>query len=259
MELEVQEKSFFTHLKNKSEILSGNERDFFIRVWRTDPEIYKSRLKAIGFSNLDKVLDAGCGYGQWSASLAELNTSVYSVDNSEVRIKLLEDIAETLELNNLNTQVGSIENIEVPDSEFDAIFCYSVIFFTDYKKAIKEFYRVLKPGGKLYICSNGLGWYLYNILSGYNSSTDFDSRRMGIKALENTLSYLSSGTRTSGEQLVIPGKVMVTELNANNFSVKGMNGEGLYNENETINISSFFKEEYLGAEGVYEVIAIKNS
>jgi hypothetical protein len=82
---------------------------------------------------------------------------------------------------------------------------------------------------------------------------------MGIKALENTLSYLSSGTRTSGEQLVIPGKVMVTELNANNFSVKGMNGEGLYNENETINISSFFKEEYLGAEGVYEVIAIKNS
>ena len=33
------------------------DREFFQRVWSTDPDIYKDRLKSIGFEGLDHVLD----------------------------------------------------------------------------------------------------------------------------------------------------------------------------------------------------------
>jgi len=35
--------------------------------------------------------------------------------------------------------------------------------FTDLKRALSEFHRVLKPDGQLYVCLNGDGWYKYYI------------------------------------------------------------------------------------------------
>ena len=57
--------------------LKDNDADFFKRVWNTNIEIYSNRLKAIGFENQEKVLDAGFGMGQWIIALSELNTNVY--------------------------------------------------------------------------------------------------------------------------------------------------------------------------------------
>jgi SAM-dependent methyltransferase len=256
-QLEI-DNNFQQEIQAKSKYLKGNDREFFLRVWSTDNNLYKKRLKAIGFTKLNKVLDAGCGFGQWAATLAELNNSVWAIDNCEIRVTLLQEISELLALNNLHASVGSIEQIDFPDAEFDAVFCYSVILFTDYKRVVKEFMRVLKPGGKLYICANGLGWYLHNILSGHNASNNFDSKNMGIKAIENTFSYLSNGQRTLGEQIVIPGKDLASELVRNNFTIEGLNGEGQYSIDRSINPVSFFKDEYFGTEGVYEIVATKN-
>ena len=42
-----------------------------------DLEKYKHRLKAIGFESINgPVLDAGCGFGQWSIVLRDLNSKV---------------------------------------------------------------------------------------------------------------------------------------------------------------------------------------
>ncbi len=37
---------------------------------------YAERVKQLGFANLGVVADVGCGYGQWSAALAEVNEAV---------------------------------------------------------------------------------------------------------------------------------------------------------------------------------------
>jgi SAM-dependent methyltransferase len=251
-------RGFSEIVEEKAEELSGNEKGFFLRVWKTDAEVYINRLKAIGFSGLGAVLDAGCGYGQWSIHLAAINKQVHCIDFDPNRINILSAIAEQVKADNLKAMVGSIEAIEFPDNTFDAVFSYSVLLMTDYKKAVKEFLRVLKPNGKLYICSNGLGWYLHNILTGHNSSTDFDARQMGIETIENTFDYLATGVKRPGTQIVIPGRQLRKELENNGFTVISLNGDGEFTVDNTIQPHSFFQGTYLSAEGVYELIAEKN-
>jgi SAM-dependent methyltransferase len=169
----------------------------------------------------------------------------------------LSSIAERTDTNNLQVKTGSIEAIEFPDNTFDAIFCYSVILMTDYRKAVKEFARVLKPQGKLYICANGLGWYLHNILTGHNSTADYDARQMGVQTIENTFDFLESGEKKHSGQIVIPGAHLVEELTSNGLTVLALTGEGQYTIDESIRPKAFFQSKYFNAEGVYEVIAEK--
>ncbi|HEY0085340.1 MAG TPA: class I SAM-dependent methyltransferase, partial [Allosphingosinicella sp.] len=89
--------------------LTGDDRDFFLRVWATDPEVYRARLDAIGFAGLGNVLDAGCGFGQWSLPLAAANRHVTAVDVSAIRIRTLADVAEHFGVANLTTAVSSLE------------------------------------------------------------------------------------------------------------------------------------------------------
>ena len=66
---------------------SDSEKSFFQRIYSDGIIKYKRRLQAIGFSGEEMVLDAGCGYGQWSLALSELNKNVESLDFSKKRIK----------------------------------------------------------------------------------------------------------------------------------------------------------------------------
>jgi ubiquinone/menaquinone biosynthesis C-methylase UbiE len=237
--------------------LTGDDRDFFLRVWATDPEIYRARLAAIGLEGLGNVLDAGCGFGQWSLPLAAANRHVTAVDVSDIRIRALADVAEQLEIGNLTTAVSSIEALPFDDASFDAIFSYSVVYFTDFRKSISEFHRLLRPGGRLYICTNGLGWYLHNLLSGHNASATFDPRAMAIAALENSLSYYATDKHRSGSQIVMPSAVLRETLEQAGFTLDAIVPEGTFAVEGAQPGASFYKGDYHGAEGVYEVVARK--
>jgi len=48
---------------------------------------------------------------------------------------------------------ADIEDTALPDNAFDAAVCYSVFpHFSNHPKALKEICRILKPGGRLYVC-----------------------------------------------------------------------------------------------------------
>jgi len=55
----------------------------------------------------------------------------------------------TSDLNNPRAMVRmDITNIQYPDEYFDVVFCSHILYIIeDYKRAMKEFYRVLKQGG----------------------------------------------------------------------------------------------------------------
>jgi len=44
---------------------------------------------------------------------------------------------------------GTIENLPFSDSVFDVVYCFSVLQYINEEMAMREFCRVLKPGGKL--------------------------------------------------------------------------------------------------------------
>lgn len=239
-----------------SAFTSENERAFCKRVWSTDPEIYQTRLKAIGFKGFGRVLDAGSGMGQWTLALARLNGKVDAIEISEERITFTKAVFQKC---NSDTGIvqGSIEKMNYTDESFDAVFCYSVLLCTDYKASLREFYRVLKPGGKLYFNTNGLGWYLYNLIDGHNATSDFDPRKMAAETISNTLEYLSSGQHESGKSLVMPAHSTLQFCEEIGFEINASGGEGTLNPGGVENLRSFFKASYHDYEGVYEVLCTK--
>lgn len=54
----------------------------------------------------------------------------------------------------INFQVGGIDDIPFPDNQFDAVMCSFMIFHTEAdtrRKGIAEIYRVLRPAGQLLV------------------------------------------------------------------------------------------------------------
>jgi ubiquinone/menaquinone biosynthesis C-methylase UbiE len=237
--------------------LKGADLEFFSRVWSGDISIYSARLQALEFSGMEKVLDAGCGFGQWSIAMSHLNSEVYCTDINKVRINTLKDVLKLFPGRKITPSVSSLEETGFRDNYFDAIFCYSCIYFTDYRKSLAEFHRILKPGGKLYVCSNGLGWYLHNLLERHNPSENFDPRKMAIDAIQNTIDYLTNPLERKEGQIIIGSEKMKKFMDEIGFENILIDGEGRINFNKNINIKSFYNPNYHGMEGVFEILAWK--
>lgn len=240
--------------------LFGNDRDvdFLKRVYDTPDNIYKDRLLAIDFTNKENVLDAGCGFGQWTVALARLNTNIKAIDVDSKRIKIASEISNRLNIHNIKYLQSSIDSTPFEDNFFDAVFSYSVIFFTDYIKTFKEISRVLKPGGRFYFCVNDLGWYIYNLIDIHKPSSDFDPRQMAINAINNTIQYYAKSVDyKSGEQIAMPLNIVEKEIQNCGFKVIDIKGEGKINLNVGNVPKSFFAEEKYGLPSVYEVLCEK--
>jgi len=235
---------------------SGYLKEFHKRVWRTDLDIYRNRINNIGFTNFEKVLDAGCGFGQWALCFSENCINVYAIDSDSKKIEDLKQICNLLQIYNINAGVNNIVSTNFEDSYFDAIYCYSVIYLTNYKKSLDEFGRILKPGGKLYLCTNGLGWYLHNLIGDINSSLP-NTRQMAIDTIHNTLDFLSGIIYDSSKQLITTSVNIIQYLKNIGFSINFYGGEGTYTKNPEMTIYSFFNSSYYNEEGVYEIIATK--
>lgn len=102
--------------------------------------------------NLDSnslVLDAGCGEGEWSKLCNYIKGEIVGTDI----------IAEDLRRNrNVKFRVcGTIESLPYKDNLFDLIICEWVVEHLNNPEAVlKEFYRVLKPGGYLFILTSNI-------------------------------------------------------------------------------------------------------
>ena len=141
--------------------IGHNNMLYIQRIYGKGLDKYLSRINALGFTNYDRVLDAGCGFGQWSLALSHSNKLVDSCDISSTRISFLNSMTKELGVSNINTCESSLERLPYSDNTFDVVFCYGVIFLTPWRESIRELTRVLKPNGKLYISANEVGWYLF--------------------------------------------------------------------------------------------------
>ncbi|QQZ07822.1 class I SAM-dependent methyltransferase [Heyndrickxia vini] len=96
-----------------------------------------------------KILDAGCGTGQTSAYLAEIyKCDVTALDIHPVMIEKAKKRFKERHLS-IKTLQCSVENIPVSDETYDYIISESVTVFTNIKKTLTEYFRVLKKGGIL--------------------------------------------------------------------------------------------------------------
>lgn len=243
-------------LTNNFQFPSNLEKQFFTRIFSTPRNVYDSRLKQINFIDKKNVLDAGCGYGQWTLSLCDFNDNVHAIDLDPQKLKIAKNII-SLQKKTSSFQIGRIENLPFNADEFDAVFSYSVIYWTDYKKSLKEFFRVLKSSGILYFVTNGLGWSIFNFLTAHSSTSDFNARKHALKTISETLKYSFTNKREPGQSIFMTPKNIVNYLKEIGFRKVSYAGEGHLNFNKSIKSNPFYPKKYLGFTNVFEIYAEK--
>ena len=107
-------------------------------------------LDALGNVGGKSVIDIGCGEGRFSRLLSRLGATVTGVDLTEALIARARAMStgETYML-------GDAENLnEVESDSFDLAVSYIVLVdLLDYRSAIGEAYRILRPGGRFVVCN----------------------------------------------------------------------------------------------------------
>ena len=120
------------------------------------PEIVHQRLRtlaALSLASGESVLDAGCGTGL----LLELEALAVGTGGRAEGVDFSDDMlaharARCGGLEQVNLQQGSVETMPFEDTSFDALSCtQTLLYVKDMDKALNEFYRLLKPRGRLAI------------------------------------------------------------------------------------------------------------
>jgi SAM-dependent methyltransferase len=89
-----------------------------------------------------KVLEFGCGTGMFSRRFAEGGALLTAIDISPDLIAEAQKESSP----NIAYQIGDIEMLPFADSVFDAVVGSSVLHHVQVEKALKNAFRVLKPG-----------------------------------------------------------------------------------------------------------------
>jgi len=118
---------------------------------------FKNRARKIlnivgSLKKINRVLDAGAGYGIYSMMLAEKGYNVDSIDISKERIKEISKRTKEYPKiqTKINAKVGSLTKLPYPPKSFDLIICSEVIeHISKDSIAMWEMARVLKKGGSL--------------------------------------------------------------------------------------------------------------
>jgi len=104
---------------------------------------------ALRLSRGARVLDAGCGTGQWAIALAERGARVTAIDLSPEMIRLARDHARARG-QHIEWRTGDVTRLADPLAVFDAIHARVLLqLVPDVPGALRELRRVLRPGGRL--------------------------------------------------------------------------------------------------------------
>ena len=132
-------------------------------VYYNEPfQFTKKRFLKSGFNPFeifkDKVcLDAGCGSGKFSIALKKLGAKkVIGIDLGERGLKFARKKLKQKNIKGIFYKKASLLNLPFQNKSFDLIWSNGVIHHTsNYEKCIKEFSRVLKKDGTLFLYVSG--------------------------------------------------------------------------------------------------------
>ena len=91
-----------------------------------------------------KVLEIGCGTGLFTRKFYNAtHADIIAIDISQ---ELLDEAKQLLP--EVNFKLDDAMNLSFADNYFDVVFGSSILHHLDFKPAMKEVFRVLKPGGR---------------------------------------------------------------------------------------------------------------
>jgi len=101
-----------------------------------------------------KLLDIGCGTGNFSIAMARICEKVYSIDISKAMLKYAQEKAISKKIKNISFTHSGYLNFNLPDQSIDGVISsLSLHHLPDFWKsiALERIFNVLKPKGKFYL------------------------------------------------------------------------------------------------------------
>jgi SAM-dependent methyltransferase len=115
------------------------------------------------------ILDVGCGTGVFAARIAEAmpRATIWGVDLVDGMLTRGRERWQALRDHAVPVQ-GDSERLPFSDGAFDVVTCAnSFHHYPHQDRAVAEMYRVLKPGGRLFLidgCRDSLwGWFIFDV------------------------------------------------------------------------------------------------
>src|SRR5215210_6778781 len=116
----------------------------YVRHRRIHPEVLRQFLESGLFGPQTRVLDVGCGTGNYAAALAESTSCLLSgIDPSQ---RMLDSARTSASWESL--MQGNAESLPFGDNSFNVVMSTDVIHHVEDRDAyFGEAFRVLRPGG----------------------------------------------------------------------------------------------------------------
>lgn len=235
------------------------DRRFVERVYATSAERYVNRLHNAGLRDRARVLDLGCGFGQWTMCLAQLNRTVVAVDPSPARTGALAEIAEFCGLANVEIATAGAEEVPVDDASVDGVFCFGVAQYVAPECLMGELARVLARGACAYVNGKDIGGYVFDWLEGRHRASDFEPRQVTVDAFRNSLALERTGRVPDDcewTDRIVPMEALAGAARTQGLEVVGQGEEGsLCSEGmERRDSAPFFPGSYRGLPNAYEIL-----
>ncbi len=150
--------------KNKRELLFCGTKatpDFWDNHWNVDN--FKNKIEGVNNNNyviqitkkfLDsgkdkRILEGGCGKGQFVYALKRNGYDVYGIDYAKKTVRKTKSFFYP----DLKISIGDVRKLNFENNSFDCYWSLGVIehFYDGYRDIIDEMYRVLKKGGYLFL------------------------------------------------------------------------------------------------------------
>lgn len=153
---------YYTNLESKLSfdyVLQGSKHFGFYPTKKADITEKEAQVllqdqvaKNLNLKEGQVVLDAGCGQGVVSTYLAKkYGPSIFGITVVPFEIKRAQERAKKLNVaDKTNYQLMDYSTTDFPDNYFDAIYTTETLSHSpNIHKTLKEFFRILKPGGKI--------------------------------------------------------------------------------------------------------------
>lgn len=100
-----------------------------------------------------KILEIGCGDGEFTRRIAHLGGQITATD---ITPEVLKRGRKENKFKNVKYVLANAEKLKFSQNTFDIVCGVSILHHIDTEKSIKEMYRVLKKGGKLFFTEPNL-------------------------------------------------------------------------------------------------------